>query len=139
MGDKMFYIKRSTEGLELCGKNGVVFIDSTLKKYINKLCLKKLSTYDGRRQATAKYLKEKCNIPIYINEDIILYPTKSIRCYDTVFVNFKEVLSIKKVSKGYTSFTFTNLFEIELEVSINKILNQHKRIEKLIYYLKDNL
>ena len=72
-----------------------------------------------------------------VNDDIILYPTKSIRCFNTVFVNFIEVLSVKKVDKGYTSFIFTNLSEITLEVSIHKVKKQHARILKIIEYLNN--
>ena len=135
MGDRMNYIRRNKDGIEVNGELGSIYINNSLKKYINNLCLKNLSTYDGRRDSTMKFLKENNNIPIYVNDEMILYPTKSIRCYDTVFVNFKEVLSIKKVGNGYTSFIFTNLSEIKLKVSINRIKKQHIRIKKIIDYL----
>ena len=135
MGDKVNYIRRNEDGIEVNGELGSISINSSLKKYINKLCMKNLSTYDGRRDSISKFLEKNNNIPIYIDEEIILYPTKSIRCYDTVFVNFKEVLSVKKVDNRHTNFTFTNLSEIKLEVSIKKIKKQHNRIRKIIDYL----
>ena len=131
----MNYIKRNNDGIEVNNDFGTININSSLKKYINSLCLKNLSTYDGRRTSIGKLLDENNNIPIYVNDDIILYPTKSIRCFNTVFVNFIEVLSVKKVDKGYTSFIFTNLSEITLEVSIHKVKKQHARILKIIEYL----
>ncbi len=137
MGDKVNYIRRNEDGIEVNSELGSIFVNSSLKKHINNLCLKNLSTYDGRRDSTSKFLRENNNIPIYVDEEIILYPTKSIRCYDTVFVNFKEVLSVKKVGNGYTNFIFTNLSEIKLEVSINKIKKQHLRIKKIIDYLNN--
>jgi len=137
MGDIVNYIKRNNDGIEVSDEFGIISIDSSLKKYINSLCLKKLSTYDGRRTSTGKFLGANSNIPIYVNDEIFLYPTKSIRCFDTVFVNFFEVLSVKKVDKGYTSFIFTNLSEIILEISIHKIKKQHARILKIIEYLNN--
>ena len=137
MGDKVNYIKRFEEGIEVNEELGSIYLKTSLKKYINKLCYKKLSTYDGRRESTSKLLGENNNVPIYVDEETILYPIKSIRCYDTVFVNFIEVLCVKKVRKGYTSFIFTNLSEITLEVSINKIKKQHLRIKKIIEYLNN--
>jgi len=138
VGDIMYFIKRSKEGIEIGSENGSLYVNSSLKKYINNMCLKKLSTYDGRRESVSKFLNENNNIPIYVNDDIILYPTKSIRCYDTVFVNFNEVLSIKKHRNGYTSLIFTNLSEILLKISFNRILKQHSRINKILEYLDNN-
>ncbi len=133
----MNYIKRSHEGIEVNTDLGSIYIETSLKKYINELCMNNLSTFEGRKVSTIKLLREKNNIPIYVNDELFLYPTKSIRCFDTVFVNFNEVLSIKMVSKGYTSFIFTNLFEITLEVSIQRIRKQHRRIKKINEYLKN--
>jgi competence protein ComK len=138
MGDNMQYIKRSENGIEIGTEKGIINVNSTLKKYINDLCLKNLSTFEGRRVATSKLLMENNNIPIYINEEIILYPTKSIRCYDTVFVNFNDVLSIKKNKNGHTSLIFTNLSEIVIEISFKRILKQHLRINKILDYLNNN-
>ena len=133
----MYYIRRSNKGILIKNENREFTVDTSIKKYINSLCMKNLSTYDGRRVSTSKLLGENNNIPIYVNEEVILYPTQSIRCYDTVFVNFQEVLSIKKVGIGYTCFIFTNLSEIKLEVSIYKIKKQHNRIKKIIDYLNN--
>ncbi len=138
MGDIMYFIKRSIDGLEIGTEKGITYMNSTLKKHINDMCLKNLSTYEGRRISTSKLLNENNNIPIYVNEEVILYPTKSIRCYDTVFVNFHEVLSIKKGENGYTSFIFTNLSEILIEISYKRILKQHFRINKILDYLNNN-
>lgn len=137
MGDNVNYIRRNKDGIEINNESGSKYINSSLKKYINHLCMKNLSTYDGRRLSISKILMENNNIPIYVNRDIFLYPIKSIRRYDTVFVNFNEVLSLKKLDNGYTSFIFTNLFEIKFKVSINKILKQHLRIEKINDYLNN--
>ncbi len=137
MGDIMYYIKRHEEGIIINDKKGSKIMNTSIKKYINSLCMKNLSTYDGRREAISVLLGEKNNIPIYINKEIFLYPIKSIRVYDTVFVNFNEILSVKMVGIGYTKFIFTNLSEITLEVSIHKVRKQHTRIKKLLEYVSD--
>ena len=137
MGDIVNYIKRHQEGIEVNTENGSKILNTSLKKYINKLCMKNLSTYDGRREALSMLLGENNNIPIYVDKEIILYPVKSIRVYNTVFVNFNEVLSVKMMGIGYTKFIFTNLSEIKLEVSIHKVRKQHARIQKILEYLND--
>lgn len=135
MGDMMYYIKRKSNGLEIGSENGIQIVNSSLKKYINELCIKHLSTFDGRRISASKLLGETSNIPIYVNHKIVLYPTKSIRCYDTVYINFNEVLSIKKGKNGSLSLLFNNLSELSLEISYNKIRKQHIRINKILDYI----
>lgn len=133
----MNYITRDIKGILINDELGDNIIETTLIKYINNLCIYNLSTYDGRKDSIGMFLGVKTNIPIYVDKDIFLYPTKSVRCYDTVFVNFNEVLSIKKVEKGYTKFIFTNLHEIILEVSFNIITKQHNRINKILEYFEN--
>lgn len=131
----MNYIKRHLEGIEINKDSGDVILNISLKKHINELCLKNMSTYDGRREALSLFLNENNNIPIYVDRNMFLYPTKSIRVYDTVFINFYEVLSIKKVDNRHTKFIFTNLYEKTLEISFNKTMKQHRRIGKILEYL----
>ena len=137
LGDRMNYIRRDIKGILINDDLGNTIIESTLIKHINGLCIANLSTYLGRRDSISKFLGGKTNIPIYVDRNICLYPTKSVRCYDTVFVNFNEVLSVKKVEKGYTKFIFTNLDEIIIEVSFNVIMKQHKRISKILEYIEN--
>ena len=137
MGDKMNYIKRHEDGIEINQDLGSIILNTSLKKYINLMCLKNLSTYEGRRISTQKLLAETSNIPIYINEGICLYSIKSIRDYNTVFINYNEILSIKEVSKDYTSFIFNNLTEKTFGISINRVKKQHIRIIKILDYLNN--
>ena len=134
----MHYLKRTNFGIHVSFSDEDVFIKNSLKNYINDLCLKNLSTYDGRRESVVSLLKEKCNIPIYINNSTFLYPTKSLREYDMLFLNYYEILSFRKVDSRKTLFIFNNLSEMIVNISINKVIKQHKRIEFITDYL-DNL
>ncbi|MBN2604577.1 MAG: hypothetical protein JXR62_01980, partial [Bacilli bacterium] len=82
-------------------------------------------------------LPKKRNIPIYINQSLILYSTKSIRESNTVLVNYFAVISVKKVSKTHTRFIFTNLEEEIMDVSYEKIMKQHSKIKIIIEYLNN--
>ncbi len=139
MGDIVYYVKRNEDGIYLKTESASTNLNIGLKNYLNSLCLKNMSTYDGRRTAAVKLLRQKSNIPIYINKELIVYPTKPIREYDTVFVNFFAVLSIKSLSKKATLFTFANLEELIVEISIQKILKQHKRIKIINKYLANQV
>jgi len=136
MGDNMYYVKRSDLGICVVSKDGKQYYKMGIRKYLNLLCLKNMSTYDGRRLAALIFLKIKSNVPIYINKETIVYPTKSIRVYDTVFVNYIEVLSVKQINPVTTLFTFTNLDELIVRVSPKKIAKQHSKVKILINYME---
>lgn len=134
----MYYIKRSNDGIIVKGEFHELLIKSGIKSYLNNLCMDNLSTFDGRRKAISKLIKHKNNVPIYVNKDIFVYPTKSLREYDMLFINYHAVLSYKKIERNKTLFVFNNLEELVVEVSINKIMKQHQRIE-LVYQYFDNI
>lgn len=138
MGDRMHYLKRTNFGIQVCYGDNNVFVKNGLKNYINDLCMKNLSTYDGRRSAVVSLLKEKNNIPIYIDSSTFLYPTKSLREFDMLFLNYYSILSFRKVDSANTLFIFRNLEELIVKISINKVIRQHKRIELINDYI-DNL
>jgi len=135
----MYYVSRNNVGIHLVSKSEERSLNIGIKKYIDSLCMKNMSTYDGRKIAAKKILNIKSNIPIYISNKIILYPTKSIREFDTVFINYFEVLSVKQINGTMTLFTFTNLEELIVEVNIKKILKQHEKIKTILFYLDSNI
>lgn len=131
----MYYIKRYNEGILVKGEFHELLIKTGIKSYLNNLCMESLSTFDGRRKAITKLIMHKNNVPIYVNNRIFVYPTKSLREYDMFFINYHEVLSYKEIERNKTLFVFSNLEELVVEVSINKIIKQHKRIELVYQYL----
>ena len=138
MGDNMYYLTRKANGILIKDASKEYLISTGIKKYINKLCMSNLSTYDGRRLSTAKLLNQKDNIPIYIDRSTFLFPTKALREYDTMFINYFSILSIRKIDHKNTLFIFDNLEEITINISIKKVYKQYKRIEKINDYLQYN-
>ena len=112
-------------------------LNTGIKSYINNLCMDNLSTFDGRRKAVVKLLNQRNNIPIYVDSKRFLYPTKSLREYDMFYINYFAVLSFKKIDSMNTLFVFNNLDELVINVSINKVVKQHKRIELIIQYFRN--
>lgn len=112
-------------------ENREYLLNIGLKQYLNNLCMKNLSTYDGRKKATVKLLNEKNNIPIYIDKNLFMYPTKSLREYSMLFINYYAILSFKKIDSNSTLLIFKNLDKLVVDVSIRKINKQHLRIKKI--------
>lgn len=137
MGDMMYYIRRNNKGILIKDENKEYVVETSIKKYINMLCMKNLSTYDGRKIAVKNLFEQKNNIPIFVNRNIFLYPTKSLRDYDTVFINYFSILSFNESGLNKTLFIFNNLDEIIFDISIKKVIKQHKIIEKIYQYLEN--
>jgi len=131
----MYYLKRHNNGIMIKDETSEYLVSSGIKKYLNNLCMNNLSTFDGRRKAIVKLLKQKDNIPIYIDSENFVYPTKSIRDFDMVYINYFEVLSYKTVGFKKTLIVFNNLEYLIIDIDIKRVDRQHKRIKKITEYL----
>lgn len=130
----MKYAKRSSYGIFVLEKQIGTNIQKGLIEYVNSLCLKSLSTYDGRIKSVKKVLSISSLIPVFVNDENLLFPTESIRNYDCVFINYCRVLSIKK--RGEEALvTFQDLSEIVVDVSFNRIKKQIEKCEIISQYL----
>lgn len=61
---------------------------------INQLCIENLSTYEGRRVAIKKKFNIKTMTPIYVNDEVLLFPIKGVKEYENVWVNYHEIRSV---------------------------------------------
>jgi len=129
----MNYIKRSTHGVAVYGKENKVY-NKGLIDYVNTLCIRNMSTFQGRKEAVSKLLLSKTNLPIYVNEDVILYPTKSLREYDSILINYHNVLSFRSENEG-TKIIFKDLSMLDLTENSQKIEKQHKKVKNILNHL----
>ncbi len=92
---KLQYIQRNAEGISIRYDKVVVNSAMTPQKYINLLCIENNSTLRGRKDAIKKKFNIKSLTPIYVNDEILLFPTISSRHYDSLWVNYHEIASTK--------------------------------------------
>ena len=126
----MKYIKRTTEGILVLEKEAR-YLTKGLKQFMNEACIQNLSTFEGRKQAAQIILNHTSNLPIYVDEDTIMFPTKSIRNYDCIYVNYHQVLSLKETIGGSTRIVFNDLSEIKVDTSIVKMRKQLFRAQTI--------
>ena len=131
----MYYLKRHNKGIIIKDESSEYLVSSGIKKYLNNLCMNNLSTFDGRRKAIVKLLEQKDNIPIYIDSNNFVYPTKSLREFDMIYINYFEVLSYKEIAYKKTLIVFKNLEYLVVDIDMKRIERQHKRIKKITEYL----
>jgi competence transcription factor ComK len=131
---KLKYVKRATQGIQV--KDYLSEIEnSSLKYFLNRLCLMNGSTYDGRIQSSKFLLHTKGLVPFYVSNEIVFFSSKNIREFDVVFINTIRVLKIVSVAHGQVKIIFDDLDELLLNVSFNKLNRQYmlsKEILKLL-------
>jgi competence protein ComK len=127
----MNYVIRSTEGVMVFDQIKREY-KTSLRKYIDELCIKNLSTFDGRQNASFSILKTKVNVPIFVNDKVLLFPTKSIRNYDCHYINFYSVLSVRKYDEDRTKIYFSDLSELVIDINISKIRRQLQKTRELL-------
>lgn len=69
-------------------------------RVINKMLNKRIRDFYVYNRLIKKYLKIKTNIPIFINESIILLPIKSYKHYDCIWINYFEIKDIIDKNKN---------------------------------------
>ncbi len=125
----MNYIKRNNEGIERDG----ITMKKSLISYLNKLCLQSGSSLQGRLDF-GKYLLNTTKIPIYINKDIILFPTESIRRYNSVLINYKNIISYNEID-DFIRVVFKDLREIYVNISMYSFEKQVEKAHEINEYL----
>src|SRR5699024_7769636 len=74
-------IEYSTKVIE---ETATIYTEATAKQLINKACLNRWTTYEGRRAAVKKHtnMRRKVPIPICPEENIIFFPTHAVHHFD---------------------------------------------------------
>lgn len=103
-------------------------MDTTFKKHVNSLCIKSFSTLNGRVEAVRKLLKLKYNVPIYVNEKILLFKVVSCKTYWINYFNIKDI----DIKNNISIIIFNNLEILELDVSKRVIVNRVRVCHKIL-------
>lgn len=118
----MLFIKNYKDLSEIVFQNVTNYAQKSAFSVVKLLCERELFSYESRVKLTNKYLKIKTRIPLYINDKILLIPTKSPRNYDNIWINYFNILKIIKRIDG-CEIVFKNLQVLILDDSFNKIRN----------------
>ena len=132
----MNYVSRSRYGITVNLQNGVEkHYHKGLIEFLNECTLEGLSTYEGRIKSVGKVLNINSKVPVFIDKELLLFPTKGTRNYDCYFINYHQVLSISKWPSNQTKVVFNDLTTIILDIDNKKINKQMERCVKIVSYL----
>jgi len=104
--------------------NGDEKINVSLLQYLNDLCLKELTTLDGRIKAIKQSYKIIKNVPIYISEDKVFFNVEKLTASNNLLINTKFVKAVEPLENKCKIIFYNNLSIIinkEYQVIRNKI------------------
>ena len=70
-------------------------LDILPERYLDNLCLTELTTLEGRVNAIKKKYHVIKNIPIYIKENLVLFPTHNKKSINSIYIKSIEPISNK--------------------------------------------
>lgn len=128
----MLYIYNQNNLANIACKEKIQKAEKTAFSVVKGLCERELFSYDSRIKLTKLYLNINTKVPIYINKEILLMPTKSPKRYETYWINYFEVFSYQK-HFDKTLILFTNLKELEVSATVNSftiMMDKAKRVKE---------
>lgn len=146
---KRYIINNSTIALIKKNSNTLIIEEKktilskrNIMSIINESCKFYGSDYKGRISAIREFINSKYKIPILINENnnLIFFPTESIRNENVIFINYKKVLKYENFN-DYIRIKLTNNIMLTTKISkysfneqllkcllINNIINNRKKL-----------
>ena len=119
----------------LCGKKFKHEMNSKPLELINYFCLCQASTMEGRVGAVRNTLHIVQKTPIYIQEDLFLFPTVSSYAIDCIWVNHCNIRKLVKISENKTKILFKDGEEIELSSNYRILRKQMLRCKRFLQFL----
>ena len=121
----MFYMKRTPKGLYVVKEHQSEVIQKGLRQYINELMMNEFVTLDGRISALKKKFGLKNNVPMYIHQSCCLYTTKPLRDFNTICINYCNVLSVRETKTHQAEIIFKNLTILKLDIPYSTVMRKH--------------
>lgn len=119
------------------GSWGTYTIHERCKVFLNKLCERYGSSYEGRKQAASACLKIHQKVPVLVREGIILYPVVAAASKNNVWVNYCRIKKI--TAKEYqTLFEFHDGTKLLSDSEYRSVKMQQYRCTNYLFVLHEN-
>ncbi|HPT89363.1 MAG TPA: competence protein ComK [Bacilli bacterium] len=105
-------------------------VDTSLKKFLNELCLQEYTTLEGRIKAIKHLFNFKNNPPLYINQHIIL--VKVLTKDDIYWINVYNIVDIVKVNSCQTKIIFKDNSTLLINKDKNSVIKSFKKARLII-------
>lgn len=132
----MNYVYRNGYGITVSYQKKILELNLSLQSFLNILCIQRYSTYEGTKQAASILLNTNHKLPIYISEELVLFPSHSIRHNDVVYVNYMNVVYINQHNVNQSLIIFKNGEKLVSKQSLSKMKLQERKTIKLLHNRK---
>lgn len=127
MEKSLLYIKNNEVDVEVRYVHSIEKKEININKYLNNLCLKYMSTLDGRKKAMRIYWNSNYNVPVYICDCCCL-----LKIDDVYYINIHNVESII-----HNMIIFNSGQTIELKKSERNIKNKVRKLQNILLNIKN--
>lgn len=127
----MYYIKKHHAGIKIVSKDGYIIKDISMQRYLNILCLRVLTTLEGRIKALRHWTNYQRNLPLYIDKQHCFIHTEYLHSPNNLCINVTKILALKK-AKNHTIIIFEDATQLRVEKDYQKIKKRLKRAEVIL-------
>lgn len=119
--NNLLYLKENSYQTLLYYTDEQIIKEDDYKNFLHTLCLKEYTTLKGRIEAIKELFGFKYNVPIYINDKIIL--VKIPEGEYNIWINVYNIVSISEVDQYSTNIVFVNNSSLVVMMSKNKVIS----------------
>jgi len=112
-------------------------LDANIEHTIDVFCLQQGTTIKGRVEAIRKVLQIYQKVPIYIHEDLFLFPTTSSKSNDCVWMNYCNIRKLIIVNYYETIIIFKDKSLLSIVLNYRIIKKQMQRCKQYIKFLEN--
>lgn len=131
MNRTILYIKRGIRSTVIHYiNNEFEEIEDSPERYLNNLCLNELTTLNGRIEAIKTKYHIIKNTPIYIKDNLVLFPTHNKKSIENIYVNSIYIKDIES-SMDKSKVIFYDNQEILIDKDIHLLKNLYEKCLKV--------
>lgn len=126
----ILYVVDLKEKIEISYINKKESYNKRFDKFINELCIRYLSTFNGRKEAFKKIFGYRYNVPIFVCDKILFIKVNNI-----MWINVYQVKEVFRKEKDIVLILSNNEI-IFIKNGHNKITKKITEIKKVFSYIE---
>lgn len=103
---------------------------------IKKICIENLFTYEGYTKSVSKIFNIRHNIPVYLNDNQMFIPTKRVRDYENIWINYASILTFKSYDSNI-EIIFKDYDKLKINLKYRLFDKRIKHLETIQKYLNN--
>ena len=124
------YLMNESYGSRLFFTDDVIDSHVPINTHIKRYCMDALFTYEGYLKSVKKKVKERYQIPVYINESMAFIPTRRIKDYENVWINYYAIKDYQQTNQ-MLEVIFHSGKRLYLKYSLNKLENKIRLLTEI--------